>query len=139
MFLIGVLAIPSVILVFLPINVAVGVMVGIAVYVGYVALLVVASPTIEVTDERLRVGSAHIPLGLTGEVTALTTRESARRAAGPELDARAWLCLRGWVATSTRVDITDAADPVPYWLFSTRDPDAVRAAIASARAARGVE
>lgn len=135
-FLIGILVIPSVILVFLPINVGVGVMVGIAVYVGYVALLVGASPVIEVTDALLRVGSAHIPLTLTGDVRPYESRERARAAAGPDLDARAWLCLRGWVSSSARVDVVDEADPVPYWLFSTRHPDAVRVAVESARAAR---
>lgn len=135
-FLVGVLVVPSAILVFLPLNVGVGVMVGVAVYAGYVALLVVASPTIEVADDRLRVGSARIPLALTGEVTAYPSRDLARRAAGPDLDVRAWLCLRGWVSTSAKVMVTDEADPVPYWLFSTRHPDAVHAAIEAARAAR---
>ncbi|MGO2111963.1 MAG: DUF3093 family protein, partial [Pseudoclavibacter sp.] len=52
-------------------------------------------------------------------------------------DARAWLCLRGWSGTSARVEVIDESDPVPYWLFSTRHPDAVRAAIDAARKVAG--
>lgn len=134
MFIVGLLVIPAVYLVFLPLNVWVGVMVGIALYAGYLALLIVSSPIVEVTNDQLRVGSARIPLNFTGGVMAFPTRDEARAAAGPDLDARAWLCLRGWAPTSARVDIIDDNDPVPYWLFSTRHPDAVRTAIEAARA-----
>ncbi|GGA57804.1 hypothetical protein GCM10011490_04580 [Pseudoclavibacter endophyticus] len=134
MFIAALLVIPATVLVFLRINVWVGVFLGIAIYAGYVALLIVASPVVEVSNRQLRVGSARIPLTVTGDVTAYSTREAARVAAGPDLDARAWLCLRGWAPTSARVDVTDPVDPVPYWLFSTRNPDAVRAAIEAARA-----
>lgn len=136
MFIAGLLMIPAVILVFLPINVLVGVILAVALYAGYVALLVAGAPTIEVTNDQLQVGSARIPLRYTGAVDTFATRETARAAAGPNLDARAWLCLRGWVPTSASVTIADTNDPVPYWLFSTRHPDAVRAAIESARASQ---
>ena len=136
MFLAGVLVVPAAILVFAPINLVLGIMLGVAIFVGYVVFLVSSSPTIEVTNDQLQVGSARIPLRYTGEITPYGTRDTARAAAGPQLDARAWLCLRGWVATSARVDITDSSDPVPYWLFSTRHPDDVRAAVEAARASR---
>ena len=137
MFLVGLLVIPSVILVFAPINLPVGIILGIAVYLGYVALLISGSPIIEVRDDHLRVGSARVPARFVGRATPLTTRDDARRAAGPELDARAWLCLRGWVSTSVRVQIDDVSDPVPYWLFSTRRPNEVAEAIASLHVAKG--
>lgn len=132
-FVAGLLVIPAMILVFYPINLPIGIMLGLALYVGYAALLVAMSPSIEVTDRELRVGSARLPLAVAGDVTAYPTRETARQAAGPGLDARAWLCLRGWAPTSARVDVADAHDPVPYWLFSTRRPDEVRSAIQAAR------
>lgn len=135
MFVVGILVVPSVILVFAPIQLTVGIILAVTIYAGYVVFLVSSAPTIEVTSDRLRVGSARIPLRFTGRVDAFATKSTARQAAGPGLDARAWLCLRGWVATSARVEVTDQNDPVPYWLFSTRDPEAVRRAIESARAA----
>lgn len=136
-FLVGLIAVPSIMLVFAPFNLAVGTIAGCAVYLGIVAILVSSSPVIEVTDDQLRVGSARIPLRYTGAVTANETRDAARLAAGPRLDSRAWLCLRGWVSTSVRVDVTDDNDPVPYWLFSSRHPVQVRAAINAARSAAG--
>ncbi|CAG7845466.1 hypothetical protein USB125703_01732 [Pseudoclavibacter triregionum] len=132
-FLLGLLIVPAVILVFAPINMKVGILLGIALYAGYVAVLVWASPVIEVSEQQLRVGSARVPAVFLGAATPNATREAARMAAGPKLDARAWLCLRGWVPTSVRVDIDDPSDPVPYWLFSSRDPERVAAAVAEAR------
>lgn len=134
-FAIGLLAVPAVVVVFAPIQLLVGIMLALTIYAGYVVFLVSSAPVIEVTADLLRVGSARIPLRFTGRVDAMADRQAARSAAGPSLDARAWLCLRGWVATSARVEVTDQNDPVPYWLFSTRDPEAVRRAIESARGA----
>lgn len=129
----GFLVVPAVVLVFAPINLAVGFLVGGALYVGVIALLVASSPTIEVTDRVLRVGSARLPLAVAGDVAVNDTREAARAAAGPGLDARAWLCLRGWVHTSARIEVVDDHDPVPYWLVSTRRPAALRAALIAAK------
>ncbi|MGO2111962.1 MAG: DUF3093 family protein, partial [Pseudoclavibacter sp.] len=78
MFIAGLLVVPAVVLVFFRINIWVGVGLGVAIYLGYVVLLVVASPTIEVSDAQLRVGSARIPLAVTGHVEAYTSREAAR-------------------------------------------------------------
>lgn len=135
----GALIVPAVILVFAPISFWVGVILGLVAFGGYCVFLFTGSPVIEVDAATLRVGSARVPLHHVGSGTAYTDRESARAAAGPGLDARAWTCLRGWVPTSAAVDITDAKDPIPYWLFSTRHPDEVIAAIRKAKARpRGV-
>jgi hypothetical protein len=60
-----------------------------------------------------------------------------RRARGPRLDARAYLCLRGWVAGGVRVTLNDPADPTPYWLVSSTDPTALARAITTATEAAG--
>jgi Protein of unknown function (DUF3093) len=52
-----------------------------------------------------------------------------RRARGVELDARAFLCLRGWLAEGIRIPVLDPADRTPYWLLSSRRPDALIAAL----------
>ena len=49
--------------------------------------------------------------------------DATRRAAGVDADARAFLLLRPYLKRSVRVEITDPADPAPYWLVSTRHPD----------------
>ncbi len=99
------------------------------------ALLLIGAARVGVRDGEVVAGRAHVPLRHCGPVTALDA-EQARRLRGPEADANAFLLLRPYVATAVRVDITDPADPTPYWLVSARDPQRVADA---ARAARGDE
>ena len=47
------------------------------------------------------------------------------RAAGVDADARAYLLLRPYLKRAVKVEITDPADPAPYWLVSTRHADAL--------------
>jgi hypothetical protein len=86
------------------------------------------SALVEISDEGLRAGRARLPWSAVGEVHALTADE-ARRAAGVDADARAYLLLRGYCGGAVRVDVDDPADPTPYWLVSTRRPHAVAAAM----------
>jgi hypothetical protein len=46
-----------------------------------------------------------------------------RKALGPHLDPAAFVVHRGWVGPLLRVQLTDPADPTPYWMFSTRHPE----------------
>lgn len=136
-YLAGLPILPAVALVFAPLNLPVGVILACACYGGYLALLFAGSTRIEVGETQLRVGSARIPLVFTGRTVCHEDRDAARRAAGPELDARAWICLRGWVRTSVRIEIVDDNDPTPYWLVSTRDPRALADAIERGRSRAG--
>ena len=51
--------------------------------------------------------------------------DPARRTAGVDADARAYLLLRPFLKRAVRVEITDPADPAPYWLVSTRHGEAL--------------
>jgi hypothetical protein len=94
--------------------------------------LVAAGVRVGVNDGEVVAGAAHVPLRHVGAVTPLDP-EQTRRARGPEADANAFLVLRPWVATAVRVEITDPADPTPYWLVSTREPQRFAAAASTAR------
>jgi hypothetical protein len=128
------LVIPASLLVFLPINQTAGIVVAAVLYLGCVALLLVAAPTLEVTRTELIAGKARVPIGLVGAVDSFSGDE-ARLERGQRLDARAWLMIRGWIDPVVRVELDDDADPTPYWLLSTRRPAAVIGAIAEAKAA----
>ena len=128
------LVIPASLLVFLPINQTAGVIVAIVLYLGCVGALLLASPVIEVTGTELRAGRARLPLSIAGAVTPYRTQE-AQLQRGQRLDARAWLFIRGWVSPVVKVDVLDPDDPAPYWLLSSRRPEELAAAIASAKAA----
>ena len=77
-------------------------------------------------------GRAHIPLEHVGEVTPLDA-EGVRRLAGVDADARAYLLLRPYLKRGVRVDITDPADPTPYWLVSCKRPDRLVSALEASR------
>ena len=85
-----------------------------------------------VRDGELRAGRAHIDLSLCGAVETLDA-ERTRRLGGAEADARAFLLLRPYIPTAVRVAIDDPADPVPYWLLSTRHPEQLAAAVRDGR------
>jgi len=129
------LVIPAALLVFLPINVYVGVVVAIVMYLATVTVLTVTSPVIEITKNEFTAGRARLPLANVGEVTGYTRSEASLQR-GRLLDARAWLVIRGWVDPVVKVEILDDRDPAPYWLVSTRQPAAVISALSEARTRR---
>jgi len=88
------------------------------------------SARIVVADGTFRAGRAHIPAGFLGAVTALDAEET-HRTAGVEADARAYLLLRPYLKRAVRVEITDPADPAPYWLVGTRHPEELARALAA--------
>jgi len=82
----------------------------------------------------LQAGRARIPLTALGDARALRRSEWTESLRGG-LDARSYRFVRGWIGTGVRVEVTDPRDPVPYWLISTRRPDELLAALATARSA----
>ncbi|MFC0678095.1 DUF3093 domain-containing protein [Lysobacter korlensis] len=122
------LVLPASLLVFLPINPLVGVGTGVVLYGGLVVLLVIGSPTLEVTERGFTAGRATLPARHIGRAEGFS-RADATRERGPNLDARAWLLIRGWVDGVVRVEVADDRDPVPYWLVSTRRPDELVSAL----------
>ncbi|MDH6533036.1 hypothetical protein M2119_001273 [Aurantimicrobium minutum] len=128
MYLIAAFMIPTTILVLAPFSLTLGIILSIVVYVAIVIPMVTTSPVITVTETELRVGKAHISRELIGAVSAYSG-DYAVAARGTQLDARAWIFLRGWINPVVRVDITDSHDPTPYWLFSSRKPEELVAAL----------
>ena len=86
-----------------------------------------------VRDGVLRVGRAHIEARYVGGAEALDP-EQTRRTAGVDADARAFLMLRPYLDRAVRVEITDPADPAPYWLVSTRHPERLAVAVGALNA-----
>jgi len=127
------LAAPMVALVFVPLDATIALMIGLLVAAGLIAALVVAAPVLEVRDGQLRVGRAHIPVDMLGAPVAMSG-EDARVARGTGLEREAWHLLRGGIDGVVRVPVLDERDPVIAWVFSTRTPDRVCAAIRSAQA-----
>jgi hypothetical protein len=132
-FVAAALEIPASLLVFLPINLLAGVIVAGLLYAAIILILVATSPVIEVSPGELVAGRARVPVQLIGQVTPFRGEEATLQR-GRLLDARAWLLMRGWVSPIVKIEIADERDPTPYWILSTRAPDALAAAIERARA-----
>lgn len=123
---------PMVSLVFVRINQAVALGLGLIAAVVLVAVLIGLAPVIVVSDGELRAGRTHIPVALLGDPEELTG-EDAARARGTGLDPRGWYLIRGGIDGVVRVPNIDADDPATSWTISSRTPDRVVAAIRSAQ------
>lgn len=132
------LVIPASLLVFLPISPIAGVVSAILLYGVCVAALVAASPRVTVDAAGFRAGRASLPASAIGEAEGFRSA-AATQQRGPKLDARAYLVIRGWIAHVITVRVDDESDPTPYWVVSTRRPEALVAALAAARGTSGAE
>jgi hypothetical protein len=130
------LVLPASIIVFAPIGTGsgwlIGTGVGIVLYTGVLALLIGGAPVLDVSDGNVRVGRANIPASLVGTCSAYRGEEATAER-GRRLDARAWLCIRGWIDPVVKMEIADPQDPTPYWLVSTRRPGEFIDAVTAAR------
>jgi len=89
------------------------------------------SLTVRADVNGLDVGSAHLDAAYIAAGTPLDG-VAFRANLGPEADARAWLKTRPYVDGGVRIDLNDPSDPAPYWLVSSRRPEAVAAALGRA-------
>ncbi|MBD8466353.1 DUF3093 domain-containing protein [Plantibacter sp. CFBP 8798] len=126
------LVVPATMLVLAPVSLAAGIVGAVVLYGGCLALAFGTAPRIQVSESSLSVGKASIPLGFIGEVLVYTGTDATAQLR-TKLDARAWLMIRGWVHSLVKVEIVDPADPTPYWLLSSRRPQALADAIAASR------
>lgn len=83
---------------------------------------------IEIKDGKLFVAGAKIEKKFIGEVTALNSAEM-KRLRGRDANVVAFTEVRFWVKTGVKVEVNDASDPVPYWLFSSKHTDKLVSAI----------
>ena len=86
---------------------------------------------LRIEDGHFHAGQAMIPVALLSDPVALDA-EDTRRLAGVDANARAYLVLRPYLKRAVKVSVDDPDDPVPYWLVSTRRPEALAAALTAA-------
>ncbi|MGL4172463.1 MAG: DUF3093 domain-containing protein [Actinomycetota bacterium] len=93
-----------------------------------VVAVLMASPLIEVRGQWLRAGGAAIDAKYLGRAV-LVDRDQMRLLRGEATNARAFWCQRAWIAAGALIIINDRDDPAPYWLLSSRHPQALIEAI----------
>lgn len=74
---------------------------------------------IEVTEEELRVGSAHISLSYIKTAAALTVQEM-KNIRTRDADPAAYLAIRFWNANGIKVLLDDPRDLTPYWIITSK-------------------
>ncbi len=97
------------------------------------AVLVAAGQTTVVDETGITVGRSTLPWAYVGTVVP-HDRDGTRERVGPAADPSAYLAFRGFAGQSVEVQVTDPADPHPYWLVSTRDAHRLADAVEAARA-----
>jgi Protein of unknown function (DUF3093) len=105
---------------------------GVRSWIGYAitiplcigALVWLGHVRVRVTDNEVQAGEASLPLRFVGQVDVVP-REGKQAALGPELDPAAFLMHRAWIGPVVRIEVTDPDGDTPYWIVSTRDPDAL--------------
>jgi Protein of unknown function (DUF3093) len=107
-----------------PVNAGVAVVVAVIGVLALGTFLVTSTPSVALTADSFTAGRAVVPLSMVASARTLDAEEM-RQARGVRLDARAYLCLRGWLPAGVKIVLRDPEDPTPYWLVSSRRPDAL--------------
>jgi hypothetical protein len=85
---------------------------------------------VAVRDDELFVDDAHLPLRYVAAATPLDAA-TKRDLLGPYAEPLAFVVQRPWIGPAVQVQLNDPDDPTPYWIVSTRHPEALAAAINS--------
>jgi hypothetical protein len=83
---------------------------------------------IEVDENELRVGPAHLPREYFGNIVALDNQQ-VRIVRTRDADPAAFLAIRFWSPKAIQIFVNDARDQTPYWLISTSQPEKLLSAL----------
>ena len=107
-------------------------LVGSSAFVLTLVIVLSFAPRILVmkTDRKiyLQVNAASIEASHISSA-AIITKSAVRKERGPALDARSFRVFQPSVSEMLKVNLSDARDATPYWLVSTRNPEALKAAL----------
>jgi len=91
---------------------------------GLIYLYFKTALIIEIDENELRVGSAHIERQYIS--TSLTLDKNAmQRIRTRDADPSAFLAIRFWTSEGVKVQLNDSRDSTPYWLISTKNKEQV--------------
>lgn len=108
-------------------SVGIGMLIGVVTGGIGLALIIITSPVIVIDQESLMVGRARLPRWAMAGIRVL---DEAETNAARDRDARAFLALRPLSSKkSVLIELADSDDPHPYWLVTTRHPNAFTASL----------
>jgi len=111
--------------VLLPFSELVAITGGILSYFLALAITWRLAPLIEINETSLRVDKAVIEANYLGMVRVVETKEAFVER-GRNLNPKAYTRFQIGVNQLVKIEIQDQADPTPYWLVSTRNPELVK-------------
>lgn len=118
----------SLLLVALPFSEIVSISLALGSIPAVLVLSWLASPLISVTDSNLSIGQVSIETKFLGKAEVVSPQDAFQER-GVKLDSRAFTKFQIGVKQLVKIEITDPADPTPYWLIATRNPEVVAALI----------
>ena len=86
---------------------------------GTILISFTSSLVIEIDENELRVGKAHIDKKFCGEVIVLTPAQMSLQRTR-EADPAAHLAIRFWTANGVKIEVKDHRDHTPYWLVTSK-------------------
>lgn len=133
MLLVLLLIVPAALLVFLPVSIEAGIVVAVVLYTAVVLGLWLGAPIVELREGQLRAGRARIDVAHLGSADVLhgPAAKSALRGGWNPADHHV---VSPWTTSLVRVQVEDVEDPTPAWVISTRKPEQLVVAIATAQA-----
>jgi len=105
-----------------------GAIIGLLQLLGLIFLSQRSALLLEVTENELKVGRAHIEREYLGAVEPLSA-QAMRQWRGPLSDPAGFMALRFWISTGVKIEIKDPRDPAPYWLVSSKKAQPLVAAL----------
>jgi len=84
-----------------------------------------ARTVLEVSENELIFGKAHIEKNFCGEITVLD-RDAMGLLRTRDADPAAFLAIKFWISTGVKIAINDDRDPTPYWLVSTKKAEELK-------------
>lgn len=87
--------------------------------VGVIAIYFAAALVIEVDENELRIGKAHINKRYCGKSDLLTPAEMSLMRTR-NADPAAYLAIRFWTSHGVKIEISDERDATPYCLVTTK-------------------
>jgi hypothetical protein len=126
------LAAPMVFLAAAPFGIPLAVGLGLFAAAALILLLQLRAPSIQITNDSLRVGRINLPTRALGECEVYSGT-AAFEQRGPKLDPRAARLIVGDIDGVIKIAIDDPSDPTPYLLLSTRNGSEICAALTATR------
>ena len=93
-----------------------------------ILIAIKSAMVIEVDDDEIRVGKAHIKLKFLGEPQSLNSVQ-IRNLRTRDADPAAFLAIRFWASKGVQVVLNDSRDPTPYWLITSNNGEKLAKAL----------